>query len=106
MITGLILFKLPYRILQSLVLPFIPPNDDSTCRDPHPWFGKTVNGASRWIQLGALSFQPAELAKLAIIALIAKNLSRPSFQGLQSLYFYTYLLPALIPLCSDHHAAA
>lgn len=30
-------------------------------------FGRTVNGATRWIRLGFFNFQPAELVKLAVI---------------------------------------
>jgi cell division protein FtsW len=37
-----------------------------------PFIGKEVKGARRWISLGAMSFQPSELAKLAI-ALYAAN---------------------------------
>ena len=35
-----------------------------------------VMGAKAWFTLGPVSFQPADLAKLAIIALLAKYLSR------------------------------
>jgi cell division protein FtsW len=38
--------------------------------------GQNVNGASRWIDLGGASFQPSEVAKLAVIVWIALYLSK------------------------------
>lgn len=34
-------------------------------------FGTTVNGAKRWLRFGGLSLQPAEIAKLAVIVVLA-----------------------------------
>lgn len=39
-------------------------------------FGKKVNGAVRWIQLGPVNFQASEFAKLAIISYLASYCSR------------------------------
>ncbi len=39
-------------------------------------FAHPVMGAKAWFSLGPVSFQPADLAKLALIALLAKYLSR------------------------------
>lgn len=38
--------------------------------------GKEVNGARRWLRLGILSFQPAELAKLTIIIYMARIIAK------------------------------
>jgi cell division protein FtsW len=39
-------------------------------------FLPSVNGTHRWIRLGALSFQPAELAKLSIVLFLAYHIER------------------------------
>ena len=41
-----------------------------------PGIGKEVNGSWRWINLGFISFAPAELVKLCMIAFIAFGLSK------------------------------
>ena len=45
--------------------------------------GRTVNGASRWIYIGSLSIQPAEVAKIAVILFMASILSRIGKKGRQ-----------------------
>ena len=41
-----------------------------------PGLGVSVNGSRRWLRLGSLSFQPAELAKLALVVYLAAFLAR------------------------------
>lgn len=36
------------------------------------FIGRTVNGSTRWLGVGSLSFQPSELAKLAVALFVAK----------------------------------
>ncbi|MBA2529476.1 MAG: FtsW/RodA/SpoVE family cell cycle protein [Euzebyales bacterium] len=40
-----------------------------------PGVGKTVNGARIWLDLGSLSFQPGEVAKLGLVAFFASYLA-------------------------------
>jgi cell division protein FtsW len=41
-----------------------------------PPLAQPINGTRRWLRLGPLSFQPAELAKLALVAFVAWQLDR------------------------------
>ena len=41
-----------------------------------PGIGREVNGAKRWLRFSALSFQPAELAKLTIIIYVARLIAK------------------------------
>ena len=43
-----------------------------------PGFQHKVKGGARWVNLGAITVQPVEFAKIALIILLAKNLTRPN----------------------------
>ncbi len=57
-------------------------------------FLKPVNETHRWIRLGALSFQPAELAKLSIILFLAYHVER----RIDRVNEFALLFPALLLL--------
>ncbi len=57
-------------------------------------FGTTVNGATRWLTLGPIQFQPSEAAKLSVIMLLASAFSRNIniFDSRQFKYFIPILI--------------
>ena len=61
-----------------------------------PIVGVTVKGAKRWLPLGVMNFQPAELAKLAVLILSARLLSRDG-RPLGWGEFLRILLVGLVP---------
>ncbi len=60
-----------------------------------PFVGHEVNGARRWLRAGPFSFQPSELAKLALIAWLARHLTRRA-RHLDD--WRTGTLPAIVPI--------
>lgn len=48
-------------------------------------FGREVNGAKRWLYVGPVSVQPAEISKIAVILLTAKLINGRSPEDLKSL---------------------
>ncbi|GAD88219.1 cell division protein FtsW [Vibrio halioticoli NBRC 102217] len=57
--------------------------------------GKSVNGASRWIPLGPINFQPAELAKLSLFIFMSSYLFRKQ-QEVRASFFGGFLKPFLV----------
>ena len=68
--------------------------------------GSTINGAQRWIRLGPLSFQPAELAKIGTIMMMGKKLDDMegeinNFKNFCILAFYAIIPAGLIVIQPD-----
>ncbi len=69
-------------------------------------FGAVVNGAKSWFHLGFFSFQPADLAKFALILILSKFLAKrhQSINSLKTIvitFIYTSVLFSLIFLQPD-----
>ncbi len=68
--------RVDYRHLERLVLPGLIVAGVLLVLVLIPPFGQAINGTRRWIRLGPVSFQPAELAKLALVVYLAAFVAR------------------------------
>ena len=79
--SGYVLFVLVTLLLMAVLIPGV---------------GSEVGGSSRWISAGPLSFQPSELAKLALVLFAADVFSRKNERNLGMLsHTLVPMLPAL-----------
>lgn len=67
---------IPIKLIEKLPLPLFGLSLFLLLLTLTPWLAVSVKGASRWVNLGPINFQPAELAKLALVFFLAKNLAR------------------------------
>lgn len=58
--------------------------------------GTTVNGATRWLSIGPIQFQPSEAAKLSVIMLLSSAFSRST--DITNKKLYKYFIPIVIML--------
>ena len=72
----LAVIKLGYRRLEPLAVPLVLVSVALLVLVHVPGLGHAAGGARRWITLGALTFQPSEIAKLALVLWLARSLSR------------------------------
>ena len=74
------------------------------------FFGQSVNGARRWINIAGLQFQPSEIAKFTMILLFARLTREFGRSARQFRYgvlgFGAALLGILLPLALEKHLSA
>src|SRR3989475_11217801 len=68
--------RVAYRRLERFVLPLLVVSVALLVLVLIPPIGQAINGTRRWIRLGPVSFQPAELAKLTLVVYLAAFLGR------------------------------
>lgn len=76
---------------------------------PHNPLVVTINGASRWIRLAGITFQPSELAKLSLIIVIADQLARIRTEAEKKKYFYRTLIISgvvMLPIMASNLSTA
>src|SRR5918996_840143 len=72
----LVAARVDYRRLERFVLPVLIVAGVLLLLVLVPPFGQAINGTRRWIRFGLVSFQPAELAKLALVIYLAAFVAR------------------------------
>ena len=72
--------------------------------------GQSVNGATRWINIGGIQFQPSEIAKFTMIVLFARLTRKfgPDAEKFRYgvLMFAAALMGILVPLALEKHLSA
>jgi cell division protein FtsW len=72
---ALFVARLPPRVWRALGLPILGIATVLMVIAAHPQSGTSLYGASRWIDLGPITLQPSELAKLGLVAVAATVLT-------------------------------
>jgi cell division protein FtsW len=90
----IVLMRIDYRIYQKWAKPFFIVAIMLLLVVLVPGVGLKVNGARRWLGVDAFSFQPSEVAKLAVIVFLARYLA--GHQDSIKQFFKGFALPLLI----------
>lgn len=59
-----------------------------------PWFRQVIGGSARWLRLWFFSFQPAELAKLALVIYMARSLAKKEYR--MDSFLHGFLPPVVV----------
>jgi cell division protein FtsW len=83
------------RLFRAASYPLLAVSIIGLCLVLIPGVGKNINGATRWIAIGPLTFQPSEIAKLALAVWGADLLARKEKLGM--LTDWRHMLVPLLP---------
>ena len=78
LVTAWVMVQLPLARWQQLARPLLVLSLVLLALVLVPGFGRTVNGSTRWLELGAIGFQVSEAAKLAMIVYLSDFVVRRS----------------------------
>ena len=70
----------PYRWYRSLTYPFLILAVIFLCAIHISGFGYSAGGSSRWLRLGGFTFQPSEIARLALVIYLAYSMDKKNAQ--------------------------
>jgi cell division protein FtsW len=109
LVAMMIMSYFPYRVLANLAMPiYIVAATMLLMIIP---FGKTINGAKRWIYIMGVSIQPAEIAKVAAIVFTAtiimklrKNLMSP--RGFAAALIFPTILAGMVYIITRNLSSA
>ncbi len=73
-----VVMKFSYLRMRSLVYPLLIISLGLMALVFVPGIGRTIGGATRWIRVGSITFQPSEIAKIAMIVFLAYSLEKKS----------------------------
>ena len=71
-----VLARMPYHWLRHFVYPLLGLSGLLIILTYIPGFRNVSSGAARWIQIGGLTFQPSEIAKIAFIIFLAYSMEK------------------------------
>lgn len=91
--------KIPYRLYYRLAYPILGLGLALLTLLHVPGLGRTVGGATRWLQMGPVVFQPSEVVKLTVVIFMSYSLSKKQEKiKTFSIGFLPNLLIALVAL--------
>ncbi|MBI5843295.1 MAG: putative lipid II flippase FtsW [Deltaproteobacteria bacterium] len=86
-------YRIPYQIYRSLAYPLLALTGLLLILVHVPGIGHSAGGATRWIKLPGMMFQPSELARIAIVVYYAYSMTKKQ-KVMQN--FYLGILPHIL----------